>query len=344
MTTFDLGARVSFESIRDGRLTGTLVKFNRKTVTVLADEGRQWRVPPEILSPINDVDAGPAIGADDDNGSERPRPPRRFPAHRSRRSGMCAYLYTRNRLSAAGMRWQFIHCLMREWSLDMTFRPFWCAGAAALALVTVSTAQAEDLFGCKVLLCLASGNPPHECDPVLNRLTDSLKDGDPFPECPQVDGPGSGEGGVNTQWVERERCKDGYRVVTIRKPDHKEQIPGVYECVAEQGRAGTVYMSPFTGGGTNQESEREREQRYIHRNIVGAVDTRYYEILSHETVESSGQWKYLVRYYDSYPAENFRFNNALSIEVYHSGRKAQQWYYYGGRVFQTRDGQLPWQQ
>ncbi|MDZ7811045.1 MAG: hypothetical protein U5L11_14460 [Arhodomonas sp.] len=58
MMTFHLGARVSFESRRDGRLTGRLVKFNRKTVTVLTDDGRQWRVPPEMLSLIKDV--GPA--------------------------------------------------------------------------------------------------------------------------------------------------------------------------------------------------------------------------------------------------------------------------------------------
>ncbi|MDZ7811388.1 MAG: hypothetical protein U5L11_16780 [Arhodomonas sp.] len=32
MVRFELGARVSFESSRDGRLTGRLVKFNRKTV------------------------------------------------------------------------------------------------------------------------------------------------------------------------------------------------------------------------------------------------------------------------------------------------------------------------
>ena len=38
MMAFNLGARVSFDS-QDGRELGTLVKYNRKTVTVLGDDG-----------------------------------------------------------------------------------------------------------------------------------------------------------------------------------------------------------------------------------------------------------------------------------------------------------------
>lgn len=69
MMSFEVGARVSFESSRDGRLTGTLVKFNRKTVTVLTDDQRQWRVPPEMLSPIKDVEPGSTVVPHDDNRS-----------------------------------------------------------------------------------------------------------------------------------------------------------------------------------------------------------------------------------------------------------------------------------
>ena len=58
MMAFNLGARVSFDS-QDGPQQGTLVKYNRKTVTVLTDDGRQWRVSPSLLSPIQDVDATP---------------------------------------------------------------------------------------------------------------------------------------------------------------------------------------------------------------------------------------------------------------------------------------------
>jgi hypothetical protein len=52
---FNLGARVSFDS-EDGRQLGTLVKYNRKTVNVLGDDGRQWRISPSLLSPVKDVD------------------------------------------------------------------------------------------------------------------------------------------------------------------------------------------------------------------------------------------------------------------------------------------------
>lgn len=54
MMAFNLGARVSFDS-QEGRLFGTLVKYNRKTVTVLTDDGRQWRVSPSLLSAVKDI-------------------------------------------------------------------------------------------------------------------------------------------------------------------------------------------------------------------------------------------------------------------------------------------------
>ena len=59
MMAFNLGARVSFDS-QDGRELGTLVKYNRKTVTVLGDDGRQWRVSPSLLSPVKDTDQAAA--------------------------------------------------------------------------------------------------------------------------------------------------------------------------------------------------------------------------------------------------------------------------------------------
>jgi hypothetical protein len=59
MMAFDLGARVSFDS-QHGRQFGTVVKYNRKTVTVLGDDGRQWRVSPGLLSPVKDVSSSGA--------------------------------------------------------------------------------------------------------------------------------------------------------------------------------------------------------------------------------------------------------------------------------------------
>ena len=54
MMAFNIGARVSFDS-QYGRQFGTVVKYNRKTVTVLGDNGRQLRVSPGLLSPVKDV-------------------------------------------------------------------------------------------------------------------------------------------------------------------------------------------------------------------------------------------------------------------------------------------------
>ena len=52
MMKFNLGAKVCFDSTKHGMQVGTLIKFNQKTVTVLTDEGRQWKVSPQMLSPL----------------------------------------------------------------------------------------------------------------------------------------------------------------------------------------------------------------------------------------------------------------------------------------------------
>lgn len=55
MMAFNLGARVSFDDKHGERLLGTLVKFNRKTVTVMADNGQRWNISPHLLAPVKDV-------------------------------------------------------------------------------------------------------------------------------------------------------------------------------------------------------------------------------------------------------------------------------------------------
>ena len=56
MLEFQVGERVSFQP--DGRpvITGMLVKYNKKTVTVITDEGAQWNVSPGFLRKVIDVD------------------------------------------------------------------------------------------------------------------------------------------------------------------------------------------------------------------------------------------------------------------------------------------------
>jgi ribosomal protein S17 len=53
MMQFSPGDKVTFRPTNRERQTGTLVKYNKKTVTVVTDNGEQWNVAPQLLSKIN---------------------------------------------------------------------------------------------------------------------------------------------------------------------------------------------------------------------------------------------------------------------------------------------------
>lgn len=55
MMTLNIGSQVSFDSSRQGRVFGTVIKFNRKTIVVLTKDRVQWRIPPDIVTPIKDA-------------------------------------------------------------------------------------------------------------------------------------------------------------------------------------------------------------------------------------------------------------------------------------------------
>jgi hypothetical protein len=59
MLKFSIGQRVSFDP--DGRptVTGTLMKYNKKTVTVIADDGARWNVSPNYLREAAPEDVTP---------------------------------------------------------------------------------------------------------------------------------------------------------------------------------------------------------------------------------------------------------------------------------------------
>ena len=57
MMEFRIGDRVAFNSPGHGRVEGMLTRYNKKTVTVITDAGRQWNVSPQLL---HKVAAGPA--------------------------------------------------------------------------------------------------------------------------------------------------------------------------------------------------------------------------------------------------------------------------------------------
>ncbi len=57
MMQFNPGEEVSFEPPGRGRQTGTLVKFNKKTVTVITESGQKWNVSPHLLCKVKKVNA-----------------------------------------------------------------------------------------------------------------------------------------------------------------------------------------------------------------------------------------------------------------------------------------------
>lgn len=57
MLQFAVGERVGFGT-SDGRfVSGILVRYNKKTVTVIADDGHQWNVAPTFLRRVVESDA-----------------------------------------------------------------------------------------------------------------------------------------------------------------------------------------------------------------------------------------------------------------------------------------------
>jgi len=55
MMQFSIGAQVCFAPPGRGKQFGTLVKYNRKTVTVITASGQKWNVSPHLLSKVKNV-------------------------------------------------------------------------------------------------------------------------------------------------------------------------------------------------------------------------------------------------------------------------------------------------
>jgi hypothetical protein len=60
MLEFSIGDRVCFHAGEYGLVEGLLTRYNKKTVTVIADGGRQWNVSPSLLRRVISFDSGPA--------------------------------------------------------------------------------------------------------------------------------------------------------------------------------------------------------------------------------------------------------------------------------------------
>ena len=56
MMDFSIGERVSFSPAGIEKQIGVLVKYNRKTVTVITEKGERWNVSPFLLSKVKSVE------------------------------------------------------------------------------------------------------------------------------------------------------------------------------------------------------------------------------------------------------------------------------------------------
>ncbi len=50
MMQFSPGEKVCFQASANRMVIGTLVKYNKKTVTVVTDDGEKWNISPHFLS------------------------------------------------------------------------------------------------------------------------------------------------------------------------------------------------------------------------------------------------------------------------------------------------------
>ena len=62
MLRFRIGERVMFDSSDRPAVAGTLTKYNKKTVTVITDDGRRWNVSPSLLRAAEPKDVTPRKG------------------------------------------------------------------------------------------------------------------------------------------------------------------------------------------------------------------------------------------------------------------------------------------
>jgi len=66
MLDFRIGEKVRFRPSGRTELVGTITRYNKKTVTVITEDGQHWNVSPSFLAKANPSAAGTA-GAPDAN-------------------------------------------------------------------------------------------------------------------------------------------------------------------------------------------------------------------------------------------------------------------------------------
>jgi ribosomal protein S17 len=59
MLEFSVGDKVSFEPEDEPPVFGVITRYNKKTVSVLSEDGRNWRVSPQYLRKVKDISRTP---------------------------------------------------------------------------------------------------------------------------------------------------------------------------------------------------------------------------------------------------------------------------------------------
>jgi hypothetical protein len=57
MLEFSVGDRVSFQPEGREPVLGVLTRYNKRTVTVITEQGQRWNVSPGVLSKVKDIGA-----------------------------------------------------------------------------------------------------------------------------------------------------------------------------------------------------------------------------------------------------------------------------------------------
>ena len=58
MLEFSVGDRISFQPDGMAPLPGVLTRYNKKTVTVITEQGQRWNVSPGALKKVKDIGVG----------------------------------------------------------------------------------------------------------------------------------------------------------------------------------------------------------------------------------------------------------------------------------------------
>lgn len=55
MMQFSLGEKVSFGAPGKGKQFATIIKYNKKTVSVITESGQKWNISPQALDKVKDL-------------------------------------------------------------------------------------------------------------------------------------------------------------------------------------------------------------------------------------------------------------------------------------------------